>query len=145
MNADIIEIAEYLESNTVEGLINKAVNAKDVEDEITELNTKGQLGKFQDSRGRFLADIHKPYALITQLIRGVGARDIDLKDSGDYWKSFTIDPISLGFEINSDPIKKGKSLEKRYGKHLEGLTKENEKKANVIIEYKVWDQAQESL
>jgi len=147
VNADVIDIAEYLEGNTSDQLINKAVSDGAVEGAIVQLNTFGQLGRFEDSTGEKLADIGGEYSTFTQEAKGLGPREVNLEDTGDYWESFEVNPINGdGYEISSDPIKTGgDNLENRWGKNLEGLNKENIKKANDIIEAKIWAQAEKAL
>lgn len=150
MDADIIEIVDFLKKQTAEKLISKAVNDGAVEGEIVQMNTFEQLGRFEDSEGNKLADVGGEYSETTQEIKGVGPRDVDLKDKGDYWGSFEVSSINNGgYQIDSDPLKQafdgGTDLTERWGEDIEGLNKNNEQRAEEIIEKKVWDQAQESL
>lgn len=145
MIADVIELAEYLQANSPDKLIKKAVEDSETEALIVDLNTRGQLGRFINSEGVRLSDIGGEYALITQFEKGLGPTEVNLNDTGDYWNSYQVNAVKGGYEITSDPIKDGDNLENRYGDNLEGLTTENKKNAEGIIEKKIWEQAQRAL
>jgi len=145
MIADVIELAEYLLANSPDKLIKKAVEDSETEALIVDLNTSEQLGKFVNSEGVKLSDIGGRYAKLTQELKGLGPEQVNLNDTGDYWNSYQVNAVKGGYEITSDPIKDGENLQDRYGDNLEGLTKENEKKAEGIIERKIWKQAQSAL
>ena len=52
---------------------------------------------------------------------------------GDFYDSFTVTPTAnANYTIDSDPMKNGKSLFKRWGENVEGLTDEN---AEKVIDY----------
>lgn len=145
MIADVIELAEYLRANSPDKLIKKAVEDSETEALIVDLNTRGQLGRFINSEGVRLSDIGGEYAKLTQELKGLGPTEVNLNDTGEYWNSYQVNAVKGGYEITSDPIKDGDNLEDRYGDNLEGLTKENEQKAEGIIERKIWQQAQSAL
>ena len=150
MDADVIEIAEYLSRKEPSEMVNKAVSKKSIQKEIVKLNTVEQLGKFKDSNGRDLADVGGEYSETTQELKNVGPRDVDLKDTGDYWKTFEVNPLSNGdYEIDSDPLKQdfdgGIDLTERWGEDIEGLQPKNENKVNELIEEEIWNQAEKSL
>ena len=144
MNADIIELAEYLARNTPDSLVAKAVVNKEVEAEIVELNTD-QLDQFEDSEERKLADIGGEYTKTTQELKGAGPREVNLNDTGEMWESFEINPIKGGFEIEADTFKEGVDLRIRWGEKIEGLNRENLEKANGIIEKEIWRQAEKNI
>lgn len=145
MDADIIEIVNFLKKQTSEKLISKAVSNGAVEGEIVQMNTFEQLGRFEDSEGNKLADVGGEYSLRTQEEKGLGPREINLNDTGDMWESFEVNPIPEGYEIDADTIKEGVDLRERWGEDIEGLNRKNEQRAEEIIEKKIWDQVQESL
>lgn len=146
MSADLISVCEYFKKASVKKMLRKAIDSGKVEAEIVDLNTTQQLGKYEDATGTKLADIGGEYSLNTQIIKGVSKEKVNLKDTGEYWDSFTVDSTANGdFDINSDPIKDGKSLEIRYGKNLEGLNDRNYKKALDIIEDKIFENIQNDL
>lgn len=146
MSVDVIALAKYLASTTPQKMIAKAVSNSFVEAQIVDLNTRGQLGKFEDSEETKLADIGGEYSLFTQLEKGLSPREVNLNDTGDYWNSFEVKPIKGdGYEITSDPFKEGENLKDRWGDKLEGLNKENEKKAERIVEIQVWKDAENTL
>jgi len=146
MSVDVIALSKYLVSTTPQKMIAKAVGNSFVEAQIVDLNTRGQLGKFEDSEETKLADIGGEYSLFTQFEKGLSPREVNLNDTGDYWNSFEVKPIKGGgYEITSDPFKEGENLKDRWGDKLEGLNKENEKKAERIVEVQVWKDAEKSL
>ena len=144
MKADVIEIAEYLINNSAEGLISDALKIPSVEDQIVRLNLS-QLAKFQDSEGVMLADIGGEYSEQTQKKKGAGPRDVNLRDTGEYWSTFRETPVSGGYEIDSNPLKGDENLLDKYGEDVEGLQKKNIDKADGIIENQVWKTAEEKV
>ena len=136
---DIVNFAERLEKFNAVSVIIDILNKPTVQKFIIDLNTKEQLFKGIDSTSKKLSDIggnyspktlkSKPYSDISR---------VNLKDSGKYYDSFYIKPLSNGdFLIISNPIKDGVSLEKRWGDNLEGLTTENTIIFNEYFEEKV--------
>ena len=146
MDADVIDIMEYLLNNTPKTLVNNAVKRGDTEGFIVDLNTRGQLGFYENAKGEKLADIGGEYSFITREIKNLGAREVNLNDTGKYWGSYEINPIDENeFEIDSNPIKDEDNLEDRYGNNLEGLNKKHTKLANDFIENKIWEEAERNL
>ena len=143
MNADLIDIVEYLEDRTVNGLIEGALDNKLVQEEIVDLNLD-QLSDYKDSNGEDIAYIVGPYASSTQKRKGVGPSQITFRDTGKYWSTFTVTPVTGGYVIDSDPIKDGERITKWYD-DVEGLTPVNETVANGIIENQIWKTAEEKI
>ena len=143
MNADLIDIVEYLEDRTVNGLIEEALDNKIVQEEIVDLNLD-QLSNYKDSNGVDIASVAGPYSTLTQEIKGVGPSQITFRDTGKYWSTFTVTPVIGGYVIDSDPIKDGEIITKWYD-DVEGLTPVNETVANGIIEDQIWKTAEEKI
>jgi len=143
VNADVIDIVEYLESRTVEGLIKESLSDTMVQESIVDLNLK-QLGEYKDSNNIDISSVSGPYSVLTQSLKGVSPDQITFRDTGAYWRTFTVEPVSGGYIIDSDPIKDGKRITKWY-EDVEGLTPVNETVANGIIEDKIWKTAEEKI
>lgn len=111
-------------------LINEILSDKKFQEFILDLN-KGQLELGINSLGVQLSKIGGEYSELTLQIAAEegrpkkSAKQVDLHDTGDYYDSFKVSLSNVSLTIDSDPIKDGKSLEKRWGKDLEGLTDEN--------------------
>ena len=143
MSVDVLDIARYLVNNSTEKLLQEAIN--EVSEDIIELNTS-QLEEFQNAKGEFLADIGGEYSEETQFLKGLGAREVNLLDTRDYYDSYTVIGLSNGnIFIDSDPIKGGDNLEDRWGDDLEGLQDKNLIIANELIEKSIWDKAAKSF
>ena len=145
MNANIVDLAVYLSKQTPESILKKAVNSASVEAEIVDINTRRQLGAFKDSEGKFLADIGGEYSHITQEIKGLGPREVNLNDEGDFWESFEVSYEKQGYTIDSDTIKNGVDLREEWGDNIEGIDKKYNKEVNAIITKKIIFQTEESL
>ena len=146
MTGDVIEIAEYFARNSPNKLIREAVTKQETAEDITDLNLSQLEDLNEDSRGVKLADIGGKYTEFTQQKKGLGPRDVNLKDTGQYHESFKTIPISGGYLITSNPIVgTGDNLEARYGVNLEGLNTENIKLANELIEETIFKIAEEKI
>lgn len=133
---DVIELAEKLSKLNIGSAIKKAVTNGAIEAEIIDRNTRGQLGRFINSEGVRLSNIGGQYSVFTQVVKGLGANEVNLNDTGEYWDSFSVKPLEDGFEINS--VDKYDLLE-RYGEDVEGLTDENQEEIETLIEQFIWD------
>ena len=142
MKADILEIARYLKDKSPKELLKKAIENGATEAELVQMNTD-QLARFEDSEGKKLADIGGEYSVTTQVIKGLGPREVNLNDEGDFWESLEANATDKGFTMDGDTIKEGVDLRDRWGDNIEGI--QDEKKAERIIEKRVWNQVQESL
>jgi hypothetical protein len=143
VSADVLDIARYLVNNSTEKMLQDAIN--EVHEDLEELNLN-QLREFKNAKGEFLADIGGDYSEETQFLKGLGARDVNLFDTGDYYDSYEVSGTKSGnIFIDSDPTEGDKDLETRYGKDLEGFNDENLIIANELIEKAVWDKAEKSL
>lgn len=133
-NLDIDSIAyEIANTNTFQTL-------------VISLNTEGtptsQLyEKGEDSRGRSLKEIagnpntdsgYSPFTIREKQSKGQRTDHITLKDTGDFYLSFTVRPFKGGFSIDADPIKDEDDLFKVWGEDVVGLNVEN---LGIITEY----------
>ncbi len=131
INLDVDDIAfEIARTNTFKKL-------------VISLNTEGlptsqlfELG--EDSEGKRLDDIGGGYTLFTIYEKLKFNQPIDrvtLKDTGDFYRSFTVIPYKGGFKIEADTFKDGDNLENRWGNNIVGLSQENlEIIVNLYIE-----------
>lgn len=127
---DILQVADRLAKTNVQKVLVKILNKRSIQKFITDLNTKVQLVEFgEDNRGVQLSAIGGIYAVSTlkrSKTRKKNRSTVNLKDTGDYHKSFkVIVKPNANFIIDSDPIKNGVSLFERYGDDVEGLQPEN--------------------
>lgn len=96
---------------------------------IIALNTKGEstsqlfeLG--EDSKGRSLGN-YAPSTVEYKFNEGQRFDHITLEDTGGFYKSFKVIPLSDGFRIEADPLKDDTNLFREYGEDIVGLNKEN--------------------
>lgn len=110
-------------------------NAKQM---IIEMNTQEQLfQKGVDSKGVPLMDIGGDYAFITKDLKDRAGQPIDritLKDTGDFYRSWTVRILADTIFIEADTIKDGGDLRSRWGNDILGLTEESKQK---LINYAV--------
>jgi hypothetical protein len=143
MIADVLDIARYLVNTSTEKMLQDAIN--DVSEDLVELNLS-QLEEFQNAKGEFLADIGGDYSEETQFLKGLGAREVNLLDTRDYYDSYEVKGNSSGnIEIDSNPTEGDKDLEGRYGDDLEGYQDKNLDIAYELIEKRVWGNAEKAL
>lgn len=100
---------------------------KTIKDLIVFMNTQDQLGRRHiDSEGEALFNKltdRTTYSLFDK--KGRGGKPYQLKDTGEFWRSFKA-TIGNGFiEITSDPLKDGTDLFDVFGEDIEGLTEQN--------------------
>ena len=110
---------------------------------VITLNTEGmptsqlfELG--EDSTGRKLSDIggdYSPFTLQEASRLGrpkKGADIINLKNEGDFYRTFNVVPFKGGFDIEADTIKDGQDLEDSWGNNIVGLSPEN---LEIIVDF----------
>ena len=105
-------------------------SVKDFENEIIELNTKGQLGKGITKKGE---NIRPAYAESTKKQRrklGLQTSRVDLKVNGGYWRSYKMltskkDVTVTSFLEVSRGFNLSEFFRKKYGE-IEGLTDKHE-------------------
>lgn len=94
---------------------------------IVFLNTSDQMGQDHiDSLGQSLFNKfteRTTYSLFDKKRRG--GKPYELKDTGEYWRSFRATVGEGIIVISSDPFKEGYDIEEDFGNNLEGLTDEN--------------------
>ena len=127
--ANIVKIANM---NVNKSIVN-AIKTKEVSEFIVFLNTDVQLNdEGVNSLGVRLSSIGGNYAPSTARKKRRNPGDVNLKDTGKFYDSFSVIVQPNGdFVINSQPIKNGVSLFNRWGDKVEGLTKEN---AQLVFE-----------
>lgn len=105
---------------------------------IIEMNTQEQLfQKGVDSKGIPLMDIGGEYSFVTKDIKDFLGQPIDritLKDTGDFYKSWTVRILADTIFIEADTIKDGDDLRQRWGNDILGLTEESKQK---LINYAI--------
>jgi hypothetical protein len=99
---------------------------KQVLDEIIRLNTEHQLEEQGiDSIGRELGD-YSPYTMIIKRLKGQRTDHITLKDTGEFYDSFTATVNNTEIILGADGLKDdGTDLFREYGAEVLGLTEEN--------------------
>lgn len=107
---------------------------------VIQLNTAGKptsqlYEKGEDSKGKKLADIGGEYSPLTKDIKQAKGQPIDrvtLRDTGQFYMSFTVTPFRGGFTIDANPIKDETNLFKEWGEDIVGLNDEN---LQILIDY----------
>ena len=129
---DLRKRLEKFKQLNADDLAYKLANTSQFQELVVELNTQNQLyDKGEDSTGERLSDIGGDYSPVTMEISKAKGRpkksssDINLYDTGDFYKSFTVTPFIGGFEIDADPIKEETNLFKEWGVDIVGLNEEN--------------------
>jgi hypothetical protein len=109
-----------------------------VQNFIIELNTEGkptsqlyELGV--DSEGDSIGE-YSPYTIQFKVDKGQRFDHITLKDTGDFYETFKVNPSKKGFEIVANPNKDDDNLFEIYGKEIVGLTKDNQKLLLAFVE-----------
>lgn len=107
---------------------------KEIQDQIVELNTYGQLFKGVDSEGKELVNsenkrtTYTPFSQRLKAIRFPAGfpTHYTLLDSGAYYDSFKVKATKKGYiSITSNPRKKDGNLFAKFGKEIEGLNKQS--------------------
>jgi hypothetical protein len=88
---------------------------------VTELNTKKQLEFGELSTGEILPN----YSINSQLFYGKPDIPIQLKDTGEFWRSFEVILEDNGFIITADDDKGEVELFEKYSEDVAGLTSKN--------------------
>jgi hypothetical protein len=105
---------------------------------IIEMNTQNQLfQKGVDANGVPLMDIGGDYSFVTKDIKDFLGQPIDritLKDTGDFYKSWTVRVMGSVIFIEANTIKDGDDLRSRWGNDILGLTEESKQK---LINYAI--------
>jgi hypothetical protein len=104
-----------------------ALDNRTIRDLIVFMNTEDQLGEDHvNSKGEELFNIftqRTTYSLFDK--KGRGGKPYELKDTGEFWRSFKA-KVGRGFiVITSDPFKGEDNIFEAYGNDVEGLTEEN--------------------
>lgn len=120
-------------------LTNKALSQGHIRAFTVDLIRFNQLYKGIDGTGKRLDEIGGGYSFFTvqdKLLRGQPTDRVTLFQTGEYYDSiFMIVPNGNDTDIiiESDPIKDGVSLEKRWGNNLTELTDESTRKLALEI------------
>lgn len=131
---DIFQLAENLTNIDPTRLIQNILGRLDIQNLMIVLNTVDQLGKSNENAfGIKLNTIGGDYSVGYAKSKGVGKGNIDLKDTGRYWRTFKIVPLANGnAEIISDNTIHGDETflaNERWGE-VEGLNEEN---TNLVL------------
>jgi len=110
-----------------------ALDTKVIKELIIFLNTDDQFGQDHvDSLGNALLNSlvgRTTYSLFDE--KGRGGKPYTLRDTGEFWDSFTVLVNQGNIIINADPFKDDDNLFDIYGQDILGLTDEN---LQVIID-----------
>jgi hypothetical protein len=110
------------------------LGTKEVERIIIEMNTIGQLMEGVTSEGELLSSIGGSYSPVTMDIarkKGRPKRNtetINLKDTGDFYRSFRVTVRDSEVVISADTRKPTGDLTNRWGNDILGLTPNNQQK-----------------
>ena len=108
-------------------------NSAQVKEEIIYLNTEEQLfEKGVDSKGVRIGD-YSPFTIMEKVRKNQRYDHITLKDTGQFYDSWTV-KIGRGFiELNASPIKDEDNLFEIYGEDVLGLTNESIEKLKPLL------------
>lgn len=107
------------------GLFFRVFDQKEVKAYIVYLNTQFQLFDGVNAKGVPLDDIGGSYAESTikrKKRKGQPTDRVTLKDTGDFYKTFSVDVFDDELYIEASTIKRGGNLVDRWGNDLIGLT-----------------------
>jgi len=142
----IRKILEGILKLDVDSIAYEIANTTEFSQLVIRLNTEGEptsqlyeLGV--DSQNRELKDIagnpntssgYSPFTISEKERKGQRTDHITLKDTGEFYLSFTVKPFKGGFSIDANPIKDEDNLFDIWGSEIVGLNEEN---LQIIIEY----------
>ena len=121
----VIRLLNMITSLSVDKLAYKITNNTETKELIIRLNTDEQLFQGIDSTGRDLDSIGGSYSPLTIEIKKEKGQPYDrvtLKDTGEFYESFKVNPYKGGFSISADAIKDQDDLTKEWGDDIIGLT-----------------------
>jgi hypothetical protein len=132
---DLFSIAENLTSLDPVQLITKILGRAEIQKLIIELNTENQLEELNENAFSVkLVSIGGSYSPGYAASKGVPVNSIDLNNTGRYYKTFKVVPLSNGnAEITSDNTIHGSDTylaNERWGE-VEGL---NQKNTVIVLE-----------
>ena len=127
--ADLFSIAEKISNITPTQLLQRVLSRDDIQKLMIRLNTENQLEELNENAfGIKLASIGGNYSPSYAASKGVPVSSIDLKDTGQYYRTFKFVPLSNGnAEIISDNTIYGADTSlasERWGE-VEGLNQQN--------------------
>lgn len=138
MQEKLLKSVRAAQTLDADRMFNAILTDKGLQDFILNMN-KEQLFAGENSLGVSLESIGGGYSAFTIEVKkkkGQPTDRVTLKDTGEYYDSYTLDLGSGFFTINSDPIKGDTNLETEWGDNLEGLQDENLQKLIEIIKVK---------
>lgn len=120
-------------------VLKQILNSTELQEEIIYLNTIDQLfNKGEDKLGRTLESIgggYSPYTIQIKQQKGQPTDRVTLKDTGDFYNSFSVLNQDTYIEIIANPIKNGKDINTEWGGYVIGLQPQNMIK--IIDEIKI--------
>lgn len=137
----LMKLAERAAALDESKILNAILANTHLQQEILDLNRIGQLfNKGIDSEGRRLSDVGGPYANLTLRLAEEKGRpkksreDINLHDTGEFYRSFYIVLGSKEFYIEADTLKPGPTdLKEEWGEDILGLTQESKDELTTWI------------
>lgn len=138
MGIEVIrELIDNLKSLDISVLLNEILRDPSLQKLILDLNKEDQLfDKGIDSKGTRLSTIGGLYSPVTLRLSKTPKKslsDINLKDTGDFYDSFTLKINARSFRIDADTIKESGNLIDRWGTDILGLTEESLEKLTRIL------------
>lgn len=121
---DVLKKGLALDPSGVAGFV-FTLSKPDNKEFIIELNTDNQLFEGVNADGVLLSSIGGSYSNTTIRIKQGKGQPIDrvtLKDTGEFYESFTVNITTSGIEIQANTIKDDDDLQDRWGGELLGLT-----------------------
>jgi hypothetical protein len=133
---EIQQISDNIKTIDVKELLFEIVDMDIVKAQIIDFNTEFQLFKGIDATGVKLEDIGGEYAESTIIEKQANGLPLfpTLRDTGDFYATFSVIPDRGFFTITANTIKDDDDLQDRWGDNLLGLTDENKTILFILIE-----------
>lgn len=125
----LYEAADKMSKINESRVFKLVLDKKLVRDLIIFMNTEDQFGrKHVDSKGEQLFNNFTNRTTYSLFNKKKGGKPYEIKDTGDYWKSFEVKITGDEIIIDSDPQKEDTNLFVMYTPEIEGLTDENKQR-----------------
>ena len=127
----ITEKLNRLKRVSLQDLVNEIINRKEFKELIISLNTEGQLfekgvDSLNVSLGNYaLTTIEGTASFLGKKDKGQRFDHITLKDTGEFYESWTVRAEGNSIIIDANPNKDGDNLFTEYGEDILGLTEDS--------------------
>jgi hypothetical protein len=123
MDVLIQKLEEFKRNLDVDKALNFSIDS-DIKELIIELNQKQLYELGEDSEGVSLGS-YSPVTVMIKQAQGVPTDRITLRDTGDFYKSFTVNYLNNEIVLDADGQKDDTNLFTEYGEDILGLNELN--------------------